>query len=367
MSNMIGSAADITMTLLNRSSLPESVTKATLSPGKSPAGDTRTTGEAAAEEAKAREAANKFESLLIHNMLKSMRKTTMSENKSNDRAIYDDMLDEKLADTMMEAGGIGIADQIVSQIKQQRATNTDSADTRSDAVRLQELAKYIQRPAGSDNNTLPSSITEKLDDASSVSDMSVTANPAGISGQTNVSGLTTSAGHLNLAAGLWSNTRNNNLSTQQYEFVQPLIPHARRNAQKLGTSPNAILAIAALESGWGQSMIRHENGNNSHNLFGIKATTSDNRYATTLTTEYIEGGPQKMQARFKTYNSEADAVNGFADFILSNPRYSNALQHAADPERFLQELQSAGYATDPRYAEKAISIMRQIAGNSPPL
>jgi len=67
------------------------------------------------------------------------------------------------------------------------------------------------------------------------------------------------------------------------------------------------------------------------------------------------------------YDNTADAVDGFANFILSNPRYSNALKHAGNPEKFLQELQDAGYATDPRYAEKAISIMRQIARNPLPL
>jgi len=289
------------------------------------------------DDVEARDAANKFEALLIHSMLKNMRKSTMSEDKSNDRAIYDDMLDEKLADTMIEAGGIGISDQIFAQIKKQQGITTSTSPLISDAQRLKELAKHIRRP--------------KFD----------IVQPSAKRPEISNNDRSTDIGHLRLAADLWRDDHRPELTQQQHNFMQSLLPHARRNAGKLGTSPSAILAVAALETGWGQSMIKDEQGNSSHNLFGIKATSSDNRYATTLTTEYIEGSPQKLQANFKKYDSTADAVDGFADFIRSNPRYENALKHAGDPERFLQELQTAGYATDPRYADKAISLMRQIA------
>lgn len=338
MADLIGSAGDVSMALQTRNPLQGSSGTAI----KKLIGATDTDSKASTQldDKAAREAAEKFEALLIHSMLKNMRKTTMTENKSNDRAIYDDMLDEKLADTMIEAGGIGIADQIVAQIREQQGRPIDSPST--DKARLRELAKNIERPSAA-----AISVETKAELAPQQATTDIT--------------------HLRLATGLWGSKQESTLSTRQQEFVEPLIPHARRNAQKLGTSADAILAIAALETGWGRSMIKDDQGNNSHNLFGIKATGSDNRYATTLTTEYIEGSPQKMQARFKTFEDSADAVNGFADFILTNPRYSNALEHAGNPEKFLTELQVAGYATDPRYAEKAISIMRQIAGNRLPL
>ena len=45
------------------------------------------------------EAARAFEKLLIHDMLKTMRRTaaTLGEERSNARSTYDDMLDEHLA------------------------------------------------------------------------------------------------------------------------------------------------------------------------------------------------------------------------------------------------------------------------------
>ena len=341
MANLIGSSGDLTLALQNRSLLSDSTIKALDSQSKASEDDSEQT----IEDAKAREAANKFEALLIHTMLKSMRKTTMSEDKSNDRAIYDDMLDEKLADTVIQAGGIGIADQLISQIREQQGRDTNPTDVQTtDTEHLRELAKHIKRPAASEAIT---AAVQTDDTGSEISSDMIDS--------------------LSLASGLWGGRSTPVLSEEQLEFVQPLVPHVRRNAQKLGTSPQAILAIAALETGWGRSMIKDEQGNDSHNLFGIKATAVDERYARTLTTEYIEGNPQKLHANFKTYESAADAVDGFANFILSNPRYSRALEQAADPERFLQELQVAGYATDPKYAEKAVDIMRRIERDTLPL
>ncbi|MFK8083255.1 MAG: flagellar assembly peptidoglycan hydrolase FlgJ [Granulosicoccus sp.] len=338
MTELPGAAGDITLALQNRLPLTDFSTNASSTLGTSDKGDSGKSEQL--DDAKAREAATKFEALLIHNMLKSMRKTTMSEGKSNERAIYDDMLDEKLAETMIKAGGIGIADQIVFQIRQQQGKSANQSENNSNTQRLKELASHIHSPAG---------IKESA------------------KGNDSISNTSTNIGQLRLATALWSSPSESALSQKQQDFIQPLLTHARRNAGRLGTSPDVILAVAALETGWGQSPIKDKQGNNSHNLFGIKATGSDNRYATTQTTEYIEGSPQKLHARFKMYDSTADAVDGFANFILSNPRYSNALKHAGNPEKFLQELQNAGYATDPRYAEKAMSIMRQIARNPLPL
>jgi len=343
MSSLIGTASDITLALQNRITVSDTMKDALqVKPGAENQKDTKGKG---FDEAAARKAADKFESLLIHSMLKSMRKTTMSEDTSNQRALYDDMLDEKLADTMIQSGGIGISDQIVEQIKQQQSKLITADTSVEDTAPLRELARQIDKPvAGNESDVARRELIERTPTATH-----------------------SATGDLSFATGLWSGQQFGLLSTRQRQFVEPLVPYARLSAQRLGTSTNAVLAIAALETGWGRSMITDKQGNDSHNLFGIKATESDNRYATTLTTEYVGGIPQKQQANFKTYPNQADAVIGFADFIQSNPRYSKALEHGGDPERFLQELQRAGYATDPRYADKAISIMRQISGHTQPL
>lgn len=291
----------------------------------------------------ARKAANQFEALLIHTMLKSMRKTTMAEDKSNARGIYDDMLDKNIAHVMMESGGLGVSDQIFSQIREENVPKNQSNITGIEHDRLRALLDKH----------------DSLNTPETFNAIEKTHN-RGLSS-------TTQANDLSLANSLWGNIKNSELTAQQKEFLEPLIPHATRNAKKLGTSPAAILAIAALETGWGRSTIKHQNGQESYNYFGIKASDTDNQYTTILTTEYLGGTPQKLEADFKIFDSPAEAVDGFTTFIKTNPRYSKTLTNAGNPEQFLRELQAAGYATDPRYANKVISIMRQISGDLLPL
>ena len=301
-----------------------------------------------AEQAKARDAANKFEALLIHNMLKSMRKNTMAENTTNQRALYDDMLDKNLADSMIKAGGLGIADQLMSQLHGKRTpqkeqgtphTGADPLVTR-DRLRLRELALSL--------NDSPRERDKRTNSASPASSGS-TASEAGLA-------------RLKLLSRLWGQTENTQPGSAmaRTEFLHSLTPHAQRSAQRLGTSTSAILAIAALETGWGQSMLKNDMGQSSNNYFGIKASAQDQNFTRNTTTEYLNGTSHNVQAKFKAYDNTADSVEGFADFILENPRYSTALQHASNPERFLRELHDAGYATDPRYADKAITVMRQV-------
>jgi flagellar protein FlgJ len=128
----------------------------------------------------------------------------------------------------------------------------------------------------------------------------------------------------------------------------------------LGTTPNAVLAIAALETGWGRHVLKNTEGESTNNYFGIKATGNDSGYSENPTREFLDGSWQKVEAKFKTYDNVEESINGFTNFILENPRYAKAIEHAEDPERFLKEIHKAGYATDPQYAEKAISILHQI-------
>ena len=43
-------------------------------------------------------------------------------------------------------------------------------------------------------------------------------------------------------------------------------------------------------------------------------------------------------------------------FLQGSPRYQQALAAGADGGRFARELQAAGYATDPEYANKIMGI-----------
>lgn len=78
------------------------------------------------------------------------------------------------------------------------------------------------------------------------------------------------------------------------------------------------------------------------------------------TLEYRDGIAAKEQASFRQYNSYAESFEDYVNFLQSNPRYEQALKNASDPEAYTAELQRAGYATDPKYADK---INRLVQGD----
>ena len=119
-----------------------------------------------------------------------------------------------------------------------------------------------------------------------------------------------------------------------------------------------LIAQAALETGWGKAVTRHDDGSSSYNLFNIKADRRwDGPSVTKQTLEYRNGIAGREQAQFRAYDSFADSFNDYVDFITRQPRYQQALQHGGDAATFADELQRAGYATDPAYARKIKRIM----------
>lgn len=147
------------------------------------------------------------------------------------------------------------------------------------------------------------------------------------------------------------------------EFIEQLYPLADKAARQLGTQAEVLLAQAALETGWGQKMVRRADGQPSNNLFNIKA---DQRWggdsARVSTLEYEQGVAVRQQADFRVYESLASSFDDFVSFISNSDRYAQAREAAADPRAFMQGLQQAGYATDPSYADKVLRVMGAVAG-----
>jgi len=114
-----------------------------------------------------------------------------------------------------------------------------------------------------------------------------------------------------------------------------------------------MVAQAAHESAWGQHEIRNADGSASHNLFGIKAGANwKGAVAEVTTTEFVDGEAHKVKAKFRAYGSYAESFSDYARLISENPRYREVLAQSGSAQAFAQELQRAGYATDPQYAEK---------------
>lgn len=141
-------------------------------------------------------------------------------------------------------------------------------------------------------------------------------------------------------------------------FVHALWPHAERAAKTLGVAPEAIVSVAALETGWGGSPLRHADGRSANNFFGIKADAGWNGARVQAPTrEVVDGIVVMRNAAFRAYASPAEGVDDFVRFVRDNPRYRAALGQN-DPQAFVAALAAGGYATDPAYARKAGAILK---------
>jgi len=146
------------------------------------------------------------------------------------------------------------------------------------------------------------------------------------------------------------------------DFVRKLYPAARKAARKLGVKAEVLLAQSALETGWGKRVAQDAHGASSHNLFGIKADSGWTGPVTqNRTLEYSGGVAHQQLAKFRRYDSYQESFDDYVKFLESNPRYRKALQAAADSKQYLNELQSAGYATDPDYSKKINAVLESAS------
>ena len=151
------------------------------------------------------------------------------------------------------------------------------------------------------------------------------------------------------------------------DFVQHHRAAAERVAQDSGIPASFMLGQAGHETGWGKSEIRNKDGSNAFNLFGIKAGKGwTGKVAEVTTTEYVNGQPRKVTARFRAYGSYEESFRDYARMINDNPRYEKARAKTHSAAAYAAELQKAGYATDPQYATKlarAIQSTQSVARN----
>jgi flagellar protein FlgJ len=142
-------------------------------------------------------------------------------------------------------------------------------------------------------------------------------------------------------------------TASQVSFVQQHGKTASDIERASGIPAGYLLGQAGHETGWGRREIKHANGDNSFNLFGIKAGASwKGKVAEVTTTEYAGGVAQKQVAKFRAYDSYQAAFQDYARLMSDSPRYAKVMQQSTTPLAFASGLQKAGYATDPEYAAK---------------
>jgi peptidoglycan hydrolase FlgJ len=141
-------------------------------------------------------------------------------------------------------------------------------------------------------------------------------------------------------------------------FVHQHGEAARAAQVQTGIPAEFMISQAALETGWGRREIRHADGSTAYNLFGIKAGPGwKGPVAEVLTTEYVDGRPHKVSARFRAYASYAESFADYARLIKNSPRYAGVVAAGGSASGFAQGLQRAGYATDPAYADKLTRVI----------
>jgi peptidoglycan hydrolase FlgJ len=145
-------------------------------------------------------------------------------------------------------------------------------------------------------------------------------------------------------------------------FIQDLWPQAQDAGQVLGVDPRHLIAQAALETNWGQSLPQDPAGRSSNNLFGVKASADWSGAAITSgTQEFQNGAATNTTAQFKAYATPTQSFQDYVALLRNNPRYSSALNTGSDVHAFAAGLQRGGYATDPDYATKIAAVASTVA------
>ncbi|MFB4393819.1 MULTISPECIES: flagellar assembly peptidoglycan hydrolase FlgJ [unclassified Pseudomonas] len=355
-------------------------------------------------EANVRKVAQEFESLFISEMLKASRKASDvlgDGDPLNTETVkqYRDMYDQQLAVSMSrEGGGIGLQDVLVRQLSKNKPVRPNASPFPAVAGHAPALwGAKVAEPAVASSETpgvrndvaalnsrrlaLPGKLTDRL--------------LAGIVPSAGTPGAVTNAAPLpgrgdippgGVATGDWQPAQAfaapggmrilgravaqpplapSKAFSDSDAFVATMLPMAEQAAKRIGVDPRYLVAQAALETGWGKSVMRNADGSSSHNLFGIKASSNwQGGQARAITSEFRDGQFVKETAAFRSYDSYQDSFHDLVNLLQGNSRYQDALKAADNPEQFVRELQKAGYATDPSYASKISQIAKQMKSDT---
>lgn len=265
-------------------------------------------------------AAKQFEAFFMDSMMQSMRGASKALGQANflhssSTDFFEEMYDQQLSLNLVRNGELGIAGMVQDELSgKHNVAHTTSV--------VQNLIHNVEN---------------KIAEAQKESSEAEVAEGSAVDGAMKAL---------------------NSAFDDPVKFVKALWADAVEAAEKLDLDPKLLIAQAALETGWGKSIISGENGS-SFNLFNIKADKSwlgDKIAKDTL--EYEDGVAVKKKEPFRRYQSFAESFKDYTSFLNTNSRYNDALSMSYDPLLYLQSLQDAGYATDPKYANKVYEIYR---------
>ncbi len=277
-------------------------------------------------------AAKQFEAIFMQMLLKSMRSAqdvleSDSPFNSQSTKFYRDMHDQQLALELSDNGSLGLSELIVRQL------------------------------GGDSENYTPSSLFKEKSAIEQAAQPLAERSSMKIPKRRQFTDYVTKIEQQQAI----NNADADVVFEQPKDFVSALIEPAKLVEKRLNVPFEVVIAQAALETGWGQKIIKTPQGQSSNNLFNIKADgrwSGDKAHKETL--EYQQGAMIKKREPFRVYQSLGDSVNDYIDFLSSSERYQGALNKAQNVEHFLHGLQSAGYATDPNYANKIMATLQTV-------
>ena len=236
--------------------------------------------------------AQQFEALLMQQMLTAMNATSLGPDLLGDTSgpMFKSLFTQQIATTISQGRGIGLA----SYLAQELATRYGSATQEKTSA-----SPVSQAPAAS-GIAAPHPVTWPVP----ARDAALSAPAARVAPD--------AAGAAPGAAAVQNQgaAEQTSLVDKAQAFIQSILPSVQSAAAALGVSPVAILAQAALETGWGS----HAPGNN---LFGIKAGGNwQGATLSGLTQEFAGGAAQVGEAAFRAYQSAADSVRNYAQMML---------------------------------------------------
>ncbi|MBV8779136.1 MAG: glucosaminidase domain-containing protein [Alphaproteobacteria bacterium] len=311
----------------------------------------------------ARKTAQQFGALLMQNLMRQSDGTALPMVAGAGSDAVNQMFASTISRAVMSQEKTGLTDLILHSIakKQQQAGDNAAADTPADAKQprpsadrglslasywqgngmrpLAAAAKGAAMPGGGAPLALMTQINPKL-----ATMFGAGANGSAAPGEAPPTGSPRVSG----AAS----------SDEIAAFTQKLMPLLQRAGAQLGVAPKILLAQAAIETGWGRSVV-------GNNLFGIKAGSSwmgDKVEAATH--EYQNGELIGITDAFRAYPDYAASVQDFVALVANNPRYQGALNAGDDVVAYAQNLIAGGWATDINYVRKLQAVAASPALNA---
>lgn len=141
------------------------------------------------------------------------------------------------------------------------------------------------------------------------------------------------------------------------DFINKIAPMVQEINQKRGKPlfNSVVIAQAILESGMGTSSLMMR----ANAIFGIKAFDDwKGKVYSARTKEVYNNNSIEIEGKFRAYDSLEESIEDYFKLICTSSRYRNAIC-SETPEECITEIIKGGYATDPKYVDKIMIIIRQ--------